>query len=146
MAKQKPGFMLYHEDMAALHSLNDAQLGALIRAMTAYSETGEARPLEDGVLDMAFSMLRHKLDHDRERYEAICGKRSEAGRLAHAGKRRQTPPNAANINVNPNVNPNSNINSNGNLNSNSSGSSMASPDPRIVALEELKERIRRNEP
>ena len=145
MAKPKPGFMLYHEDVAALHLLDDAQLGALIRAMAAYSETGEARTLENDVLEMAFSMMRYKLDHDRERYETICEKRSEAGRLAHAGKRQQMPANAANINVNPNVNLNSNPNINGNINSNISGSSMASPDPRIVALEALKERIRRNE-
>lgn len=75
MARKRPGFMVYFDDVAALGGLDDAQFGELLRGMVAYAQTGKDPAFDNPVLMMAFSMLRCKLDMDAARYE----KRVKAG-------------------------------------------------------------------
>ena len=87
--KKRPGMMLYFEDLESLYRLDDAQLGVLVRAMARYAPAGENAALEDPMVDMAFSMFRFKLDHDRERYEAVSQSRATAARRSHAQQAEQ---------------------------------------------------------
>ena len=80
MAKQKPGFMIYHDDVEALTALPDVQIGRMIRAMAAYSMTGRRPQGLCGKLAFVFSMLAKKVDRDNERYEQICIRRQAAAR------------------------------------------------------------------
>ena len=135
MGEVRPGFMLYFQDIEAVRKLSDAQFGRLVRIMAHYALTGEELSVDDPFIEMAFSMIRFKLDHDRIRYEAIREKRRDAGKMAHVGKSQHVPTDTANINANDNIN--SSVN--GNINP------MASPDPRITELERLKQKYAEEE-
>ncbi len=86
MAKQKPGFMIYHDDVEALTALPDVQIGRMIRAMAAYSMTGCRPQGLCGKLAFVFSVLAKKVDRDNERYEQICIRRQVAARKRWAAE------------------------------------------------------------
>ena len=87
-ATGKPGIMLYFDKIIpALSRLEDAQIGALLRAIIEYAQTG-ALPELDGMTGLVFDMLRPGLDRDEERYQqsvvhgsymAYCKKCKENG-------------------------------------------------------------------
>lgn len=74
--KEKPGFVLYHDDMANLEPLTDEECGKLIRAAAKYSQTGEIEQF-DGVLAFALHMLIRKIDRDDQKYAETCRKRGK---------------------------------------------------------------------
>lgn len=82
--KQRPGMMLYFEDLDSLYRLTDAQLGCLIRLMSNYACTGEYVETGDERVDMMMSVYKCKMDRDQERYDAISKRRSNASRKSHA--------------------------------------------------------------
>ena len=75
----KNSFVLYTEYAKHLTLLSMEQRGILFTAIMAY-ETGEEMPEMDGMTKMAFSFISEQLSRDKEKYESICKKRSEAGR------------------------------------------------------------------
>lgn len=117
--KGRPGFMLYHEDVSALQTLDDASFGMLIRALAVYSESGETPTLADKLTALAFSVLRQKVDRDEAHYAHIVEKRRAAGiKSAESKKSQSMSTNAANVAVvdtdqqrQPTVNGNGNVNS-----------------------------------
>ena len=75
----KNSFVLYTEYAKHLTLLSMEQRGVLFTAIMAF-ETGEEMPEMDGMTKMAFSFISEQLSRDKEKYESICKKRSEAGR------------------------------------------------------------------
>ena len=75
----KNSFVLYTEYSKHLELLSMEQRGVLFTAIMAF-ETGEEMPDMDGMTKMAFSFISEQLSRDKEKYESICKKRSEAGR------------------------------------------------------------------
>lgn len=64
----RPGVMLYFDNLRpALNRMDDAQCGALFRAIINYAEHGEISDLEQ-IPGMAFDMLRPLIDRDGARY------------------------------------------------------------------------------
>lgn len=77
MSKERQGYILYHDDMSnVLQELNDAQLGALIRQLTAYSITGTdtRSDIKDTATRIYYGMLAEKIDRDKDRYADMCEK------------------------------------------------------------------------
>lgn len=68
-AKQKPGVMVYFDDIRpSLSMLDDARLGKLFRSIVEYAEDGVIPELDD-MGKLAFEMLRPKIDRDGLKYE-----------------------------------------------------------------------------
>lgn len=88
-AKEKPGVMVYFDDIRpAMRMLDDERFGKLLRAVIDYSQMGVVPDLDD-MGNLAFEMLRPKLDRDGEKYEekrfhgqymAYCRQLQEEGR------------------------------------------------------------------
>lgn len=72
----KISFLIYLEYEEQFKLLNDEELGKLIRAIMNYEKNGEIPQLE-GMLKMAFSFIKTRLDKDREKYKSKCEKNRE---------------------------------------------------------------------
>ena len=67
--RERPGVMLYFDALRpAISRMDDAQCGALLRAILDYAQFGETPEL-DALTGMAFDMLVPKIDRDSERYK-----------------------------------------------------------------------------
>lgn len=71
MGKKPPGIMLYYDDLEALATMPDEQLGRLIKAIIGQTETV---PPE---IRFAYEFLRQKMDRDAEKYARICEQNAE---------------------------------------------------------------------
>ena len=69
--------------------LTDEQIGQLMRAIMKYEKTRE-EPQLDGMLKMAFSFIKTRLDRDREKYKATCEKNKRNG--AKGGRPKKESP------------------------------------------------------
>ena len=71
---EKPGVMIYFDTvLPAFERLDDAQLGALFRAVVCYAAHGEVIEL-DGMTGLVFDLLRPKIERDDEKYREKCVK------------------------------------------------------------------------
>ena len=77
MAKKQPGTMLYFDIRPSLKRLSTQEKGILFEAILDYGEFGTVPEL-DGALGVAWDFIQPRLDRDRERYEEISRKRTEA--------------------------------------------------------------------
>ena len=77
---KKTTFVLDHEDLVDVLELKDAEAGKLFKAILSYVDTGQAVKLPSRA-DVIFGFIRRRLDRDQIKYEAMCKKRSEAGKL-----------------------------------------------------------------
>ena len=81
MAKQKkkPGFLMMHSMFHALDKLPDAELFRdMMRAVCAYSETGDEPDFENPMMQVIFLQIKDSLDMDSERYDEVVEKRRKA--------------------------------------------------------------------
>lgn len=130
--KERAGFVLYFADLAALAEvMDDASVGRLVLALSAYAQDGTEPHFADTGLQMAFGLLRAKVDRDREHYLEISEARAAAARRRAEEKERllqmlQMQPNGKGAGA-----------GNGNGYGGGNGKGM-SVDPRIVELERLK--------
>ena len=76
----KRSFILFHDYKKQIMSLSDVDCGQLFKAIYAYETEGEELPLPDRA-DMAFMFIKNALDENRGKYEDVCKKRSEYGKL-----------------------------------------------------------------
>ena len=68
----RPGVVFYFDAIGpALARFTNAQLGALVRGIIEYAQTG-ALPELDGMEGLAFDMMRPKIDKDGEAYIKNC--------------------------------------------------------------------------
>ncbi len=77
MAKKQPGAMLYFDVRPSLKRLSNEEKGILFEAILDYAELG-VLPEVEGMLGVAWDFIQPRLDRDRERYESISAKRTEA--------------------------------------------------------------------
>ena len=132
--KKRPGFMLYFTDWDMPRQiLNGNSFKLFFDAVFMYALRGEKpkEPFEDKTLQVFFDSFIHKLDADKQHYNNICNKRSEAAKRSHetkASNSMQMPANAANINNNTNNNTNSNTNNNNNYNTNNNNNTNHNTD------------------
>lgn len=72
---ERPGMMLYFDDWKSLFSfISYEQLGRLLFAAIVYcTEEKEVVFSDDKVLEIAWAMLKPKLDRDADRYDAKVG-------------------------------------------------------------------------
>lgn len=88
-------FIVYSDWMYNLSLLSDEQAGILFRALLAYANE-MTLPEMDPATTMCFSFMKAQLDRDKEKYEQICAKRSEAGKKS-AEKRWGTSDDLTNV-------------------------------------------------
>lgn len=120
----KKSFILYENYWNQLQLLNFDQCGRLLMAVFAH-ECGKKLPELDSLTQMLFSVIADQLDRDREKYEDMSKRRSEAGRKGGiaSGKARAVSSceaNEANASDNDNENENEKetVNENKNKNEN----------------------------
>lgn len=70
---------LPHEYLQEMEILTDAEFGRLCRALLRYSSTGEVTNLR-GRIRIVFQRVKMQEDRFQASYDAICKKRSEAGK------------------------------------------------------------------
>lgn len=75
--KQRPGFMLYHEDVDDLGMLEAEDFKRLFLALAKYSQTGKTETLGGG-LDVLYRLMLRKISKQDEAYEAACQQRQKA--------------------------------------------------------------------
>lgn len=69
---EKPGVMIYFDTvLPAFERLDDAQLGALFRAVVSYAAHGEIIEL-DGMAGLVFDLMRPKIERDDQKYQEKC--------------------------------------------------------------------------
>lgn len=71
MADRK-GFLIYFDTRDAWQLLTDEQKGLLLMSIMDYSEYGVIPEFSDKLLEMAWSLMRPKLDRDAESYADRC--------------------------------------------------------------------------
>ena len=70
---------LFTDALDKYRKLNDAEFGRLIRAALTYKATGVEVELM-GREELLWDGIKIDIDRDSENYEAVCAKRSEAGK------------------------------------------------------------------
>lgn len=76
-----PGILLYLDDLKQLNGiLSDADLGMVIRALMAYIESGEEANGLSPVCELAFRMIRAKVDREIKKYESHSENGEKGGR------------------------------------------------------------------
>lgn len=82
----RESFVLYAEYLENIELLSMEQRGVLITALMKYV-SGLDIPDMDGSTMMAFSFIRSKIDKDQKKYEEVCSKRAEAGKMGGRPKK-----------------------------------------------------------
>ena len=81
--KKKKSFVLYADFEPALMKMTVRERGMLFTMIYSYVNRGYAELLfkPTAAVEMAFDIIRAQLDRDAEKYEQICKKNSEHGKL-----------------------------------------------------------------
>ena len=82
----KGSFVLYAEYLENIELLSMEQRGVLITALMKYV-SGLDIPDMDEATTIAFSFIRSKIDKDQKKYEEVCSKRAEAGKMGGRPKK-----------------------------------------------------------
>lgn len=85
--KQRPGFMVFHDDMVFLEVMRDEDAGKLLKAMLRYSAKGEDSQFESDMLQMGWMICRTMLDRDKQRYQEVCDNNSYSAYCKNADAR-----------------------------------------------------------
>lgn len=79
--KKPKGFFTYFHLSPIIAKLSDDQAGRLYKALLQYGDTGTITDFSDDLAcDMVYTLMCGEIDVNIERYNAICEKRSEAGK------------------------------------------------------------------
>ena len=76
----RESFVLYTEYLEHLEILSTEECGILFKAIFAYQSETEL-PEMSAAVKIAFSFIKKRMDADTEKYEEMCKKRAEAGKL-----------------------------------------------------------------
>ena len=88
--KKPKGFFTYLHHSSVVDKLSDEQAGRLYKALLNYGDTGELSEFpDDQTLDIVYTVLRAEIDVNFERYNEVCLKRSEAGKLGGRPKKEE---------------------------------------------------------
>lgn len=149
MAKNR--FYMYLEYEVFFDGMDDHELAQLIRAIYAH-EKGEDEGELSPRVDMAFRMIKNRLDNNREEYEKTLEARANAGKaggLAKANKGKQKLANVANAskpkqpeaNLADNENDNDKDNGNENENVNDNTTPLNPPKGKRETQEQIFDRL-----
>ena len=83
---EKKSFVMYADYQKHIARLSDGDAGKLMKAIFAYVNGSDEVQLSPAA-DMAFSCIKERIDHDTEKWNAICQKRSEAGKKSGESRR-----------------------------------------------------------
>ena len=87
----KKSIIIYADCIAILEELTFEQAGRLFKAILAYVNDEPVTETEgDPAVKMAFKVLKTQIDRDTKKYELICEKRREYGRLGGLKKAEST--------------------------------------------------------
>jgi cobalamin biosynthesis protein CobT len=87
MLSDKKSFILYLDYKQHFNLLNNEQKGILISSLFEFAENGEIPVFEDKIVEMAFSFISLQLKRDMDKYDEICERRREAGKLGGRPKK-----------------------------------------------------------
>ncbi len=79
----KYSFIINHDHESIIDALSDDQAGKLFRMLFAYSKRSETNSCDDQMVNIAFAGIRGFIDSNREKYDEICKKRSEAAKARY---------------------------------------------------------------
>ena len=82
----RDSFVLYAGYLENIELLSMEQRGVLITALMKYVSDQDP-PDMDGSTKMAFSFIRSQIDKDQRKYEEVCRKRAEAGKMGGRPKK-----------------------------------------------------------
>lgn len=83
---EKKSFVMYADYQKHIARLSDGDAGKLMKAIFAYVNGSDEVQLSPAA-DMAFSFIKERIDHDTKKWNAICQKRSEAGKKSGESRR-----------------------------------------------------------
>ncbi|MDR0485877.1 MAG: DUF6291 domain-containing protein [Elusimicrobiota bacterium] len=89
--------LLYETYNEIFMRLSDKQIGCLIKGLMEYQFKGTPQCFDDGLLEMAFVVIRQNIDRHNAEYQELIEKRREAGKTG-SRKRWQGIANVANAN------------------------------------------------
>lgn len=84
----KESFLLYTKYAENIEMLTMEQRGILFTAIMNYAAEKDL-PEMDGMVKMAFSFIRVQMDADTEKYNDVCRKRAEAGKMGGRPKKEE---------------------------------------------------------
>ncbi len=82
----KDSFILYLEHREIFETLNDEEAGKLIKAIFEFEDTGQISGLEKS-LQIAFIPIKNALNRNKEKYERVCKRNRENGKLGGRPKK-----------------------------------------------------------
>lgn len=74
---EKNSFILYTNILPRVERLSREQAGELFVAVLQYASTGEIQEYDDPVLDIMYGFITEQIARDKEKFLAICQRRSE---------------------------------------------------------------------
>ena len=77
---RKESFVFYRSWVDAIKDLPDNERLSFYEATIEYGCNGNKRTDLSPLVNMAFKFVKASIDKDKERYDEICKKRSEAGK------------------------------------------------------------------
>ena len=87
MAKERQGFLLFHDLRGVLEKLSDEQRGHLLMAMLDYSEGGVIPAFGDPALEIAFAVAKEKIDRYVETWTGLKSAQSSGGKRSGETRR-----------------------------------------------------------
>lgn len=79
--------MIYNDQKPLIDALNDAQAGMLLKALIDYHTDGIEDCISDALVNMAFMVMKSKMDADAEKYHEKCIKARESVNTRYMNKR-----------------------------------------------------------
>ena len=87
---QRNAFMIYKDNRVLFDAQTDEAAGKLIKAVFAYICDGEDLKTDDGMINMAYQVLRNAFDRDAEKYQATCERNRENQRRRWERKKEES--------------------------------------------------------
>ena len=117
MSKKMPGVMIFFDIRPTLSLLSTSEKGLMLDAILDYAEDGLEPEFTDHSLEILWSVLKQKIDADRQRYADKCEQARKSALKRWGSDSCERIPSYAN-DANYNYNYNSNYNYNYNYNNN----------------------------
>ena len=91
--KNRPGFMVFHDDLQFVCEMSDEEVGQLFKAMLQYSNSEVLPQFSSTTLKMGWAMVYPMIERDKLRYQTVCDNNSYSAYCKNAdarGEKRMT--------------------------------------------------------
>lgn len=85
--KNRPGFMVFHDDLQFVREMSDEEVGQLFKAMLRYSDSGEQPQFSPTTLKIGWAMVYPMIERDKLRYQTVCDNNSYSAYCKNADAR-----------------------------------------------------------